>query len=108
MRSSPPAARVGVIIPTRRDFDALQYLTGLVANRADGDYMRVTIDSGNYREKREKPWKPWRRNWPTMRSKSTELHFGAYEPYERRIIHAAVSQVEGALSTSVGKNPTAG
>ena len=46
---------LGVIIGRRGEtLDALQYLTGLVANRADGEYMRVTIDSGNYREKREK------------------------------------------------------
>ena len=31
-------------------YGRIEYLTGLVANRADGDYMRVTIDSGNNRE----------------------------------------------------------
>lgn len=45
---------LGFIIGRRGDtLDALQYLTGLVANRVDNAYYRVTIDIGNYREKRE-------------------------------------------------------
>lgn len=45
----------GVIIGRRGEtLDALQYLSSLVANREEGDYIRVTIDSGNYREKRER------------------------------------------------------
>lgn len=45
---------LGVIIGRRGEtLDALQYLCGLSANREEGDYLRVTIDSGNYREKRE-------------------------------------------------------
>ncbi len=46
---------VGFIIGRRGEtLDALQYLTGLVANRVDNAYYRVTIDVGNYREKRDK------------------------------------------------------
>ena len=98
---------IGFIIGHRGEtLDALQYLTGLVANRADGDYMRVTIDSGNYREKREKTLETLAKNLAnnavkTGRSSTLE----PMNPYERRIIHAAVSQVEGALSTSVGEEP---
>ena len=45
---------LGFIIGRRGDtLDALQYLTGLVANRVDNAYYRVTLDIGNYREKRE-------------------------------------------------------
>ena len=98
---------LGVIIGRRGEtLDALQYLTGLVANRADGDYMRVTIDSGNYREKREKTLETLAKklaNNAVKTGRSSTLE--PMTPYERRIIHAAVSQVEGALSTSVGEEP---
>ncbi len=98
---------LGVIIGRRGEtLDALQYLTGLVANRADGDYMRVTIDSGNYREKREKTLETLAKklaNNAVKTGRSSTLE--PMNPYERRIIHAAVSQVEGALSTSVGEEP---
>ena len=98
---------LGVIIGRRGEtLDALQYLTGLVANRADGDYMRVTIDSGNDREKREKTLETLAKklaNNAVKTGRSSTLE--PMNPYERRIIHAAVSQVEGALSTSVGEEP---
>lgn len=98
---------LGVIIGRRGEtLDALQYLTGLVANRADGEYMRVTIDSGNYREKREKTLETLAKklaNNAVKTGRSSTLE--PMNPYERRIIHAAVSQVEGALSTSVGEEP---
>ena len=98
---------LGVIIGRRGEtLDALQYLTGLVANRADGDYMRVTIDSGNYREKREKTLETLAKklaNNAVKTGRSSTLE--PMNPYERRIIHAAVTQVEGALSTSVGEEP---
>ena len=45
---------LGFIIGRRGEtLDALQYLTGLVANRVDNSYYRISIDIGNYREKRE-------------------------------------------------------
>lgn len=45
---------LGFIIGHRGDtLDALQYLTGLVANRVENSYYRVTLDIGNYRQKRE-------------------------------------------------------
>ena len=46
---------IGFIIGHRGEtLDALQYLTGLVANHVDNSYYRITINTGNYREKREK------------------------------------------------------
>lgn len=98
---------VGVIIGRRGEtLDALQYLTGLVANRVEGDYVRITIDSGNYREKREKTLEALAKklaNNAVKTGRSSTLE--PMNPYERRIIHAAVSTVEGAASTSVGEEP---
>ncbi|HAN44162.1 MAG TPA: single-stranded DNA-binding protein [Ruminococcaceae bacterium] len=98
---------LGVIIGRRGEtLDSLQYLVSLVANRCDGEYMRVTIDSGNYRDKREKTLEALARKLAfnsvkTGRSNTLE----PMNPYERRIIHAAVSTVRGATSTSIGEEP---
>ena len=86
--------------------DAIQYLVSLYANRVDNKYTRITINTGNYREKREKTLQNLARKIAinavkTGRSSTLE----PMNPYERRIIHAAVSQIEGATSTSVGEEP---
>lgn len=98
---------LGVIIGRRGEtLDALQYLTGLAANKMDGDYFRVTIDSGHYREKREKTLTELAERLAknAVRSgRSSTLE--PMNPYERRIIHAAVQTVEGATSASFGEEP---
>lgn len=98
---------LGVIIGRRGEtLDSIQYLSSLVANRGEGDYIRVNIDSGNYREKRERTLEALARklaNTAVRTGKSTTLE--PMNPYERRIIHGAVSQVKGATSTSVGVDP---
>ncbi len=98
---------LGVIIGHRGEtLDSLQYLAGLVANRLGGDYTRVTIDSGNYRQKREHTLEALARklaNQAIRSGKSCTLE--PMNPYERRIIHAAVSQIKGATSSSVGEEP---
>ncbi len=98
---------LGVIIGRRGEtLDALQYLTGLAANKMDGDYFRVTIDSGHYRQKREKTLTDLavRLAKNAVRSgRSSTLE--PMNPYERRIIHAAVQTVEGATSVSFGEEP---
>ena len=97
---------VGSVIGRRGEtLDALQYLTGLVANHVDNSYYKVTINTGDYREKREK----------TLEGLGRKLAFKAVKtgyktslepmnPYERRIIHTAVQKVNGAISWSEGEN----
>jgi len=98
---------LGVIIGRRGEtLDALQYLAGLVANKIEGDYYRITLDSGNYREKREKTLEALAKKLAlnaVKTGKSSTLE--PMNPYERRIIHAAVQQVQGATSTSIGDEP---
>ncbi|MBQ5795351.1 MAG: protein jag [Kiritimatiellae bacterium] len=98
---------LGFIIGRRGDtLDALQYLTSLVANRVGGAYHRVSINIGNYREKREKTLSGLARRAAIQAAKggrSTSLE--PMNPYERRIIHTAVQKVEGATSYSVGSDP---
>lgn len=98
---------LGFIIGRRGEtLDALQYLTGLVANRVENSFYRVTINIGNYREKREKTLSGLARKAAIQAAKtgrSTSLE--PMNPYERRIIHTAVQKVEGATTFSVGSDP---
>lgn len=97
---------VGFVIGRRGEtLDALQYLTSLVANHADSSYTKVTIDTGNYREKREKTLEILGRKLAfkaVKTGKKTSLE--PMNPYERRIIHTSVQKVNGAISWSEGEN----
>lgn len=82
---------------------ALQYLVGLVANHVQESYYRITLNTGNYREKREQTLQRLARRMAekavaTGRRQSLE----PMNPYERRIIHTAVQEIEGASSWSEG------
>ena len=98
---------VGFIIGRRGEtLDALQYLTGLVANRADNAYYRVTIAVGNYREKRDKTLAELARKVGSQAAKTgRKTSLEPMNPYERRIIHTTVQEIEGAMSWSVGTEP---
>ena len=98
---------LGVVIGHRGEtLDALQYLTGLAANRVDEKYFRVTLDCGNFREKREQTLEGLARKMATSAVKTgREIRLEPMNPYERRIIHAAVQKVAGATSASFGEEP---
>lgn len=98
---------LGFIIGRRGDtLDALQYLTGLVANRVDNAYYRVTIDIGNYREKREQALIGLAKKLAGQAARTgRRTSLEPMNPYERRIIHTAVQEVEGVTSWSVGSEP---
>ena len=84
--------------------DALQYLTGLVLNKGSEDYRRVSIDTGSYREKREKSLSGYARKMAfqvVKTGKSVTLE--PMNPYERRIIHTTVQGIKGAKSSSIGE-----
>ena len=98
---------LGFIIGRRGEtLDALQYLTGLVANRADNAYYRVTLDIGNYREKREQALVALARRLGGQTARTGRRHsLEPMNPYERRIIHTTVQEMEGVISWSVGSDP---
>ncbi len=95
---------LGVVIGHRGEtLDALQYLTSLSANSASG-YYKVTINIGNYRERREQALIGLARRVSnqvlrTGRNRALE----PMNPYERRIIHTAVQDIEGVTSNSIGE-----
>ena len=97
---------VGSIIGRRGEtLDALQYLTGLVANHVDNSYYKITINTGNYREKREKTLEILGRKLAFKAVKTgMKTSLEPMNPYERRIIHTAVQKVNGATSWSEGEN----
>lgn len=95
---------LGVIIGHRGEtLDALQHLVSLAANNGGG-YFKVTLNIGNYREKREQTLVALAKRMSAQvlrnkRSRSLE----PMSPYERRIIHTTVQEIEGVVSSSIGE-----
>lgn len=86
--------------------DALQYLVALTCNRADGEYYRITLDCGNYREKREATLEELAKRIVVKVKKTGKSQLlEPMNPYERRIIHAVVSEIPGVFSKSRGEEP---
>lgn len=98
---------LGAIIGKRGEtLDAVQYLTSLAINKGEGEYQRVTINCGNYREKRKATLESLAKKVASQclrGNSSTTLE--PMNPFERRIIHATVSAIEGVKSTSIGDEP---
>lgn len=86
--------------------DALQYLSSLVCNKIDREYFRITTDCDGFRERRKAQLERLANKLANNVKKSGRTHaLEPMNPYERRIIHAAVSEIEGVTSKSVGEEP---
>ena len=98
---------LGILIGRRGEtLDAVQYLTSLKVNRGREGYTRVTLDTENYRAKREDTLirlanRMANRALRTGRKVSLE----PMNPYERRIIHYALQQSDGVDTHSEGEEP---
>lgn len=94
---------LSVVIGRRGEtLDAIQYLASLVANNGGGRY-RISLNIGNYRERREQTLTNLANRisaqvLKTGKSRTLE----PMNPYERRIIHTAVQNIEGVVSNSFG------
>lgn len=95
---------LSVLIGRRGEtLDALQYLTGLVANNGGGHY-KISLNIGDYREKREE-------TLTKLANRIAEQALAAgkcrtlepMNPYERKIIHTAIQNIEGVESASFGE-----
>ena len=86
--------------------DAIQYLVVLSANRDGGRYMKVMLDSGNFRKNRKKTLQQLSRRIArkAINNKKT-VSLEPMNPYERRIIHSYISNMDGVYSKSVGVDP---
>ena len=97
----------GAVIGRRgENLDALQYLASLAANRATDNYYRITLDCCGYREKRKETLRKLAfRMAKTAVKTGRAVTLEPMNPYERRIIHSAVSEFDGATSHSEGEEP---
>ena len=98
---------MGMLIGKRgQTLDSLQYLTSLVANKNKDTYTKIKIDTENYRQRRKETIENLARNVASKVKKTGRPAFlEPMNPYERRIIHAAVSEIEGVTSQSKGEEP---
>lgn len=98
---------VGKVIGRRGDtLDALQYLTSLVVNKGEEDYIRVTVDTENYRGKREETLiKLAKRMAGIVARTRKSMTLEPMNPNERRIIHSALQGYRNVTTYSTGKDP---
>ncbi len=98
----------GIVIGRRGEtLDAIQYLTRLVANKqkTEGEYSRISINVGNYREKRKSTLASLaKKNADRVLKYGRNFTFEPMNPYERRIIHTTIQEIEGVTSHSVGND----
>jgi len=96
---------VGAVIGHHGEtLDALQYLTGLACNKGGGNYYRITLNSGNYRQKREDSLVALAKSIAAKAIRNDRNYtLEPMNPYERRIIHTAVQEIDGVTSWSTGE-----
>ena len=98
---------MGVLIGKRgQTLDSLQYLVSLVVNKGKDDYIRVKVDTEDYRQRRKETLENLAKNIAykvkrTRRSVSLE----PMNPYERRIIHSALQNDKYVCTHSEGEDP---
>lgn len=98
---------VGKVIGRRGDtLDALQYLTSLVVNKGEEDYIRVNVDTENYRGKREETLIKLAKRMAGIVARSRKsITLEPMNPNERRIIHSALQEYRNVTTYSTGKDP---
>lgn len=96
---------IGVLIGRRGEtMESLSYLAGLVANRQEGDYIKLGLDVAGYRGKREADLQQLARRMGAKVRKSGLSHaMDPMNPYERRIVHSTIGQMDGVRSESSGE-----
>ena len=98
---------MGILIGKRgQTLDALQYLTSLVVNKDSEEYVKVKLDTENYRERRRVALESLAKNIAakvkrTRRSVSLE----PMNPYERRVIHSTLQNDRYVFTKSEGEEP---
>lgn len=99
---------MGILIGKRgQTLDSLQYLVSLMVNKTNpGDYIRVKLDTENYRERRKETLETLAKNiaYKVKRTKRS-VSLEPMNPYERRIIHAALQNDRYVVTRSDGEEP---
>lgn len=97
----------GTVIGKRgATLDAIQYLTSLVVNKGNGEYIRVVVDAENYRAKREKSLEKLAKRLAEKVVRSRRpFKLEPMNPYERKIIHATLQKDPRVTTKSEGQDP---
>lgn len=98
---------MGILIGKRgQTLDSLQYLVSLVVNKGTNDYIRVKMDTENYRERRKETLENLAKNisYKVKRTKRS-VSLEPMNPYERRIIHSALQGDKYVTTHSEGEEP---
>ncbi|MCR4891422.1 MAG: KH domain-containing protein [Lachnospiraceae bacterium] len=98
---------MGILIGKRgQTLDSLQYLVSLVVNKETSEYVRVKIDTENYRERRQKTLENLAKNlaFKVKRTKRP-VSLEPMNPYERRIIHSSLQGDRYVTTHSEGEEP---
>lgn len=98
---------MGVLIGKRgQTLDSLQYLVSLVVNKDSEDYIRVKVDTENYRQRRKETLENLAKNiaYKVKRTKRS-VSLEPMNPYERRIIHSALQNDKYVTTHSEGEEP---
>lgn len=98
---------MGILIGKRgQTLDALQYLANRVANKHQEGYVRVKLDTENYRKRREETLKHLAKNIAHKVKRSRRpVALEPMNPYERRIIHSALQSDSYVTTHSEGEEP---
>ncbi len=99
--------KLGVVIGRRGEtLDSLQYLTILASNRTEENYCRISVDCNGYRDKRKETLESLaKRTSAKVIKQGRKIALEPMNPYERRIIHSCVAEIEGVSSHSTGVEP---
>lgn len=99
--------KLGVVIGRRGEtLDSLQYLAILSGNRAGEPYSRISVDCNGYRDKRKQALENLAKNTAQkVLKQGRRITLEPMNPYERRIIHSTVSEIDGVFSNSIGEEP---
>jgi len=98
---------MGILIGKRgQTLDSLQYLVSLVVNKGEEDYIRVKVDTENYRQRRKETLENLAKNisYKVKRTKRA-VSLEPMNPYERRIIHSALQNDRYVTTHSEGDEP---
>ncbi len=100
-------ADMGILIGKRgQTLDSLQYLTSLYVNKESDSYIRVKMDTENYRERRKETLEHLAKNiaYKVKRTRKP-VSLEPMNPYERRIIHSALQNDRYVYTKSEGEEP---
>lgn len=98
---------MGILIGKRgQTLDSIQYLTSLVVNKGEEEYIRVKVDIENYRERREETLVNLAKNLAhKVKRTHREVELEPMNPYERRVIHSTLQGDKYVVTRSEGEEP---